>query len=523
MNVLLGTAAIGLLAVLLATPLVRRFCLRLGIVDRPDQHRKIHGRVVPVAGGLAVLVGISLAVLFALFVRSPWQAELWQELPFLGALAASAILISAVGLLDDCVGLRGRQKLMGQVLACSILVLAGLTIRHVQVLDWHLELGLLAFPFSLFWLLGSINALNLVDGADGLATSIGVILSLAVAGMALLTGHPTDALLALAVAGSLAGFLCYNFPPASIFLGDTGSMLIGLLIGALAIRSSLKGPATVALTAAIAIWAIPILDVSMAILRRRLTGRSIYDTDRGHLHHCLLGRGFSGVRMLAGVATLCACTAVGALASVYRQNEILALGSVAAVVATLVATRLFGHEEMLLVARHLKSLGLSLVHLQNPAAAVPREVCSRLQGNRQWDELWETLIEFAMRFDLNAVQMNVSLPAHHEEYHARWERPGNKRRDEQWHTDIPLVAGEITVGRLRIAGGCADGSVCAWMGELIAGLKPFETHMQALLNELPPRGVPGSKVPVLHLLSDNSGLESESRKRDVPKQPATTT
>jgi UDP-GlcNAc:undecaprenyl-phosphate GlcNAc-1-phosphate transferase len=474
---------------------------------------------VPLAGGLAVLGGALGAVLFAFAIDSSWQWKLWQEVPFLSALAASALAIAAVGLLDDYRGLRGRQKLVGQILASSILILSGLTIRNVQVFEWNIELGLLAVPFSLFWLLGASNAVNLLDGADGLATSIGIILSLAVAGMAYLTGHPTDALVAVAIAGSLLGFLYYNFPPASIFLGDTGSMLIGLMVGALAIRSSLKGPATVALTAAIAIWAIPILDVTMAILRRRLTGRSIYDTDRGHLHHCLLGRGISGVRMLTGVAVLCACTALGALASVYRQNEFLALGSVAAVVATLLATRLFGNEELLLLARHFKSLCLSLIPSQN--AATPHEVCFRLQGSRQWDELWETLVEFALRFDLNAVQLNVSLPAHREEYHATWERQDKEQHPQRWRTDIPLIAGEIIVGRLRIAGGCTDGSVCKWMGELVAGLKPFEAHLQMLLEELPEQtSVSSSQIPTPHLTGHSELVSQRSSNITLEKNAA---
>src|SRR5437868_2212657 len=151
----------------------------------------------------------------------------------------------------------------------------------------------MAVPVTLFLLLGAIGSLNLIDGMDGLLSTVGVLVSLAVAGMAVMGGHWLAACAAVALAGALLGFLRYNFPPATIFLGDSGSMLIGLVLGVLAIKSALKTPTTVALMAPAVLLTIPIFDTFAAILRRKLTGRSIYSTDRGHLHHCLLSRGLS--------------------------------------------------------------------------------------------------------------------------------------------------------------------------------------------------------------------------------------
>src|SRR5262249_13889999 len=148
---------------------------------------------------------------------------------------------------------------------------------------------------------------------------------LALGAMAALQGQWAAAAVAAILAGALLGFLFYNFPPASVFLGDCGSMLIGLAVGVLAIRSSLKAPATVALAAPTALLILPIFDTTAAILRRKLTGRSLYTTDRGHLHHCLLRSGLSNRRALLAVAGLCLVTAVGALASLAWNNEALAL------------------------------------------------------------------------------------------------------------------------------------------------------------------------------------------------------
>ena len=464
-------------------PIVRRAAFRWHLVDEPDGQRKLHSRTIPLGGGIAILLGslVSLSVL-TLYGTRLVPPIFFQVSNYLGLLLA-VLILCAVGIADDRFAIRGRQKLLGQTFACGVVIAAGLVIRHVHIFGWEFELGPLAVPFTLFWLLGAINALNLIDGIDGLATTVGCILCLALASMSYLTGHLDDALLALVLGGSLLAFLFYNFPPASMFLGDTGSMLIGFVLGVVAIRSSLKGPATVALAAPAAVWAIPIFDTGMAILRRRLTGRSIYETDRGHLHHCLLQRGYSGKKTLLWIGTLCALTAIGALISVAYQNEWLAVGSTALVIGVLVVSRLFGHIEIHLLGQRLKHLFLTLIPRPRFVGHRPQPLATRFQGNGQWDDLWKTLIEFADRFDLCAVRLNINLPALHEQYHANWSRQELPDAAQLWHTDIPLIRQNHTVGRLRITGRSADGSACVWMGELISGLKPFETLMLSLVDE----------------------------------------
>lgn len=491
---LVKVGAVSILASLVLTPLARRAARRYGLLDHPDEHRKLHGDAVPLGGGVAVL----LATIFAMtvvFVGSPsWRVRLSQEVDFLIGLALALTTICVVGLLDDRFGLRGRQKLVGQFTAACILLAAGLQIEHLQLFHWRFELGLLALPFTLFWLLGAVNALNLLDGMDGLASSVGIVLSSAIGIMAWLTGHPVDAILAIAIAGSLAGFLVYNCPPASIFLGDAGAMLVGLAIGALAIRCSLKGPATVALAAPTAILAVPIIDVSMAILRRKLTGRSIYATDRAHLHHSVQRRGLHGFRAVVFIGVLCAVTAGAAVISTAMNNEWLAIGGVLAVFGMLVVTRCFGHHECLLLLRRVKHLAASLMPTHPHKQKQSQQLQTRFQGVREWEELWGTLTEFADRFELRAMQLNVTLPAIDEEYHATWKRPDEPADKEYWHSDIPLIAGNVTIGRLRISGVCCDGSVCVWMGDLIAGLKPFEQHLAELIGDGAPQREPLAMV-----------------------------
>jgi UDP-GlcNAc:undecaprenyl-phosphate GlcNAc-1-phosphate transferase len=366
-------------------------------------------------------------------------------------LLLGALVICAVGVTDDHRGLRGRHKLLGQVVAIALVLGHGVCVEAIHLFTWRFELGWFAYPFTLFWLLGAINSLNLIDGMDGLLGSIGTIVSLAIAALAALHGHWAEAFVAVTLAGAVLGFLRYNLPPASIFLGDGGSMLIGLVVGVLAIRSSLKGPATVALAAPTALLIIPIFDTTAAILRRKLTGRSIYSTDRGHLHHCLLRRGLSQGVALAIVSSLCLLTVLGTLGSIASQNEALALLSAAAVVAILVLTRLFGHAEMMLI---LASAGALARSLSAAAAGSGHQVEVRLQGSADWRALWRRLLNRADGLNLRSLVLDVNAPAVQEGYHARWFRAAGAGREEPevWSADIPLTAAGQSVGRITITG-----------------------------------------------------------------------
>ena len=197
----------------------------------------------------------------------------------------------------------------------------------------------------MFWLVGAMNAINLLDGIDGLATSLGIILSATIGVLAAMKGNYGVAVIATVMTGSLAGFLPYNLPPARMYLGDAGSMLIGLMVGAMAVRALLKTQGTFLLAAPLAIWAIPMLDSGAAILRRQLTGRSVYATDRGHIHHRLLQTLGSNIKVLMVVSACCLLTSVGAVLSVWFQHDLIAVISCLSVVAMLLITGAFGRAE----------------------------------------------------------------------------------------------------------------------------------------------------------------------------------
>lgn len=488
----------------MVAPIVGVIARRFGIVDHPDGHRKLHRRIVPLTGGPTVLLSLFAGLATVLWVHPTVLHPTRNDFNFLMLLGLAGSLIVILGILDDKVGLRGRQKLFGQFIAAAIMIPSGIAIRRIQLFGIQIEFGDLSSIVTVFWILGAINALNLIDGVDGLASTIGIVLSLSVAAVTVILGGRVDGLIiSLSLAGALTGFLCFNFPPAKMFLGDSGSMLIGLVVGCVALKCSVRQYATMALVMPTAIWAIPIFDVSMAIVRRRLTGRSIYATDRGHLHHCLVRQGHSGSTLLMIVGSLCGLTGLGAIAAAWFNNDTIAVLGVLTALAILVATRSFGAAELTLLANRVRRFASSLVRSREGHKPVLHNEQVQLHGQQEWHQLWRTLTEFADRFDMDAVELLVNIPSVGEEYHASWKSSSKVELHEAWRSEIPLIIEGMRIGHIRIVGVCNQGSICEWMSDLIGGLRPFETHLIELISE-----VHGSRtLPGTQSLSDSGSLQ----------------
>ena len=497
----------------LLTALVCKTAAGIGLTDYPDGYRKVHRQPTPLGGGVA-LYGTMLTVLGGLMlVPNPFRAGLWEQWTNLLALLLSGAVIVLVGLADDRVGLRGRQKLLGQIVAASVVMLGGLSIEQIGILGWQVNLGVLSVPLTLFWLLGAINALNLLDGIDGLAAVIGLIAVSAIAAMAVWMTRVEVAVTGLVFAGALLGFLRFNLPPARIFLGDAGSMLIGLVVGVLAIQGSLKSAGTVLLAAPLAICTIPIFDSAAAILRRKLTGRSIYATDRGHLHHRLLAREGSNRKVLVWLAAVCAVTSAAALVSVYLKNDLIALLTFGAVVTIFVATRMFGYVEFLLLANRLHKLSLSLL----PQASARRRSTSttfRLQSSQRWDLLWETLTAAGGELCLRRICLDVDLPAVQEGYHAVWDQSREGDLARCWRIDIPLLAKERLLGRLTVFGERTWGTARRDVQRLLDLLEPFETQLEGLTQLAQPQTAASEEM-----LSASAEIDEPSESLLVQDRP----
>jgi len=291
------TTVISFLFCLLLTPIVRGLFFRWGIVDRPDGGRKLHKQPVPRVGGIPILA--SYAVSYIVLMLSPLKAgDLLQgELPLVAALMPAAAAMFLTGLVDDLRGVRPGLKLAGQLAAATLAYWGGVRIASVAGImlpEW------LCLPLTLVWLVCCANAFNLIDGVDGLATGLGLLTTLTIFVAALIEQNTPLALATAPLAGCLLGFLRYNFNPASIFLGDSGSLSVGFLLGCYGVIWSQKSATLVGMTAPLMALAVPLLDTTVAILRRFLRGRPIFDADRGHMHHRLLERGLTprGVTLL---------------------------------------------------------------------------------------------------------------------------------------------------------------------------------------------------------------------------------
>jgi UDP-GlcNAc:undecaprenyl-phosphate GlcNAc-1-phosphate transferase len=315
--------ALSIAASLVLVPAVRMLAHLLGVVDQPDHERKLHTRSVALGGGLAVYLALISAFVGTILIDRQFFSRTLGDVSINWYIlfgAAGALLL--VGLIDDTLNLRGRQKLLLQCLILVALVGSGTLVEDVSVLGIEFHLGMLAFPVTIIWLLVSVNALNLIDGADGMATTAGLVICAGLGFISLNNDTALSAVVAFSLAAALLGFLFFNRPPASIYLGDAGSMTIGLFVGVLAVWSSVK-ESTILASAPVAILAIPLFDSTAAVLRRWLTGRSIYATDRAHLHHLLQQR-FGSVRMLFIVAGLCITTTSLAVLSVILNQPWLA-------------------------------------------------------------------------------------------------------------------------------------------------------------------------------------------------------
>jgi UDP-GlcNAc:undecaprenyl-phosphate GlcNAc-1-phosphate transferase len=490
------------LCFLLTRP-ARTWASRLGLMDRPDGRRKLHGRSIPVAGGPVLLLSIGAAVLAVVLSRGAIHAQAATAGARLFGLLLAAAVICAVGVMDDLGRLRGRHKLLGQLAAISAVIATGVRIDSVHLLSVDFELGILAIPFTVFFLLGTINSLNLLDGMDGLLTSIAFCLCLVLGSLALLAGKDMTAYLAFATAAALLAFLLYNFPPATIFLGDSGSMLVGLLIGILAIDSSLEHPGRMGLAAPMALLSLPILDTAAAILRRKLTGRSIYDTDRSHLHHCLLRR-LGDSRLVLSVTSVC-CLALGAgvLTGQMLDREWVIVITSLAVVAGLIATRLFGHAEFLLVVQRLHAVLVSLLRIPHPDE--PRQIEMRLHGNVEWRELWLRILDWDESLNLCCLRLDVNAPSLGEGYHARWDRGSEANEEEEalWLAQIPLTLKGRSIGKLEISGRRNGDSLGDKIAVLAKMVQDFEDNVSLLADgHASPRPDPReSDVSVLHTVS----------------------
>jgi len=271
------------------TPLAKKIAFKVGAIDQPKD-RGVHTEPMPRMGGIAIVLGFMLTLLLA----TPFVPLLnWRQ--FTGV-TAGATIIFLLGFFDDMRNLSAKFKLIFQIIAALLVTTSGVKIQFVT---WpFLENSLIslqpfATPLTVIWIVGVTNAVNLIDGLDGLAAGVSSIASICLMALSIHSGHPLAVLLTATLAGSCLGFLPYNFNPATIFMGDTGSTFLGFILAVTSILGLLKSYTFATIFIAILILGLPIFDTAFAILRRYINGKPIMEADRGHLHHRLMDKGYS--------------------------------------------------------------------------------------------------------------------------------------------------------------------------------------------------------------------------------------
>jgi UDP-GlcNAc:undecaprenyl-phosphate GlcNAc-1-phosphate transferase len=276
------------------TPAVIKFARAIKAVDRGG-YRKIYEGAMPLLGGLAIAVPFLAVCVLGMLRITGMMESIGSQRRDLLVLAAGGAAILAVGIFDDAHGMRARTKLFYQCLIALFVAMAGNAITSLELpLVGRIELGQIAGTvLAMLWIIGIINSVNLVDGMDGLASGLALIAAIALGILAALNGSTFVVLLSITLAGSLLAFLMFNFHPARIFLGDTGSMFLGYALATIALMGSYKTPASILLLAPALALGVPIFETMISIVRRYLRGKPLFSGDQEHTHHRLLKKGFT--------------------------------------------------------------------------------------------------------------------------------------------------------------------------------------------------------------------------------------
>jgi UDP-GlcNAc:undecaprenyl-phosphate GlcNAc-1-phosphate transferase len=347
---MLASALLALLAALgvgLLAPSMRRIGFAVGAVDRPS-HRKVHATDVSRLGGVAVWGAVGCAVWIAAATGALDGATFDSVRVTWPLLATGAGLLVLVGVVDDVRGLRARTKLLAQGVSAVLVVAAGCVIREATnpITGASIDLGIFAVPVTMLWVIGVTNALNLIDGLDGLAAGVGLIVAGTLALVSFTTGRSDVALLAGILAGALIGFLYFNFNPATIFLGDSGSLFLGYALAVLSLESAHKGTTAVLVLAPILALGVPLMDTTLTVLRRLLSSGSLMQPDRDHIHHRLIALGLSHRRAVLVLYGACLLGNVAAVFSMRAATRDTALVAVAVALATFLGVRKLRYHEL---------------------------------------------------------------------------------------------------------------------------------------------------------------------------------
>ena len=405
---------------------------------------------VPRLGGLSIFLATVAAWGVLLLVPNNVRSRFISDWRVLLTILVPGTLILILGIYDDLVGARPSRKLLVETLAAGLVWWAGFRIVTLPILGYHVRSPFLSLILTTFWIVAVTNSLNLIDGLDGLAAGIAFFVTISVFVVSLLQGNHFVCILTISLAGSLLGFLRFNFSPASIYLGDTGSLFLGFFLATLAIHSSQKSSTLLAIVVPFVAFGLPLMDTTLAVARRFLSGRSPFAADQDHIHHRLLQQKLSPRVAVLLLYALAALFSLGSLLIVHSTGSVVALVAVLAGASGWFLTSRIQYEELSelndYVSWAVQSQPRVIVN-----QVIIRKSAKRLEKAESLAEGWRVLTSTLEALDFDAVTCRLpqwpndrapSLPA--------WSRRIDVSPGEDWSVSVPLRVGEKMVGELQL-------------------------------------------------------------------------
>lgn len=488
---------VAFLVSMVATVIVRHLGLKLSIVDKPDKFRKLHGRVIPRVGGIAIFAAF-IAPLVALHwvyqtavtdtLHENWEPLLW--------LVGGAGVSCGMGLWDDICNIRARWKLLFQVVAATIAYEAGFRIGAITIpFAGAIDFGVLSYPITVFWFVGCMNAVNLLDGLDGLAA--GICLFATVTLLLVSLWHPRGLiftiLLMSCLSGAILGFLMFNFHPASIFLGDCGSMLLGFLVGALALHGSRKAEATVAILIPVITLGLPIFDTTLAVIRRWSRKLPLSAGDRQHVHHVLLAMGLSHrkVVLILYLACITLCGAAFLITMERSEVTLFVLGSLG--IISFVCVRVFGGLNFVDLWGRLTH-DLQQRQKSNEAKIAVEKAIVYMASADSAAEVWECFTDVVTCLDMDFASIKFYDEAGHFPPFMSWINHRDEDKLEHhdpdhdvWSARLRIHDGEKVFAVLEVGKRVEDGHMLPETPELLGKLRiEMSVHIRRLALEPEP-------------------------------------
>ncbi len=488
-----------------ATPIVKSLAFKVGAIDVPKDERRMHKEPIARLGGIAIIAGFFISILFSLISSELLHTAtgIVFNSEFIG-LVTGAVIIAILGIVDDIKALSAKIKLPVQIIAAVIVAVSGIRIQTIT--NPFSEVGVSFFPtwlsyvITILWVVGITNAINLIDGLDGLAAGVSSIASMSLFFVSVMRADPDihTAVLAAILTGASLGFLPYNFNPAKIFMGDTGSTFLGFVLGTISIQGTYKTYTAIAIAVPILVLALPLFDTIFAILRRLASGKSIMEADRGHLHHRLVDMGLSQRQSVGLIYVASAALGLCAVVLDYKgpvSAIILVIGVAIFVTGGSIYMREMNNASRTSEVHHIENAtrlaaigGRSLERLKvmtifgtRPDAVkmaplvkelernekIDSVVCVTAQHREMLDQVLD-IFEIKPQHDLNIMQSRQTLTGI-----TTRALEGLEKVMEDEKPDIVLVHGDTTT--------CFVGSLAAFykqigVGHVEAGLRTFDKY-----------------------------------------------